>query len=197
MKFNKMIFRVAEHYLRLALTGAKKTVLKFTQREYVAYLKWKLETDEVWRRKAVLAVGDHQTADEKASNSTLDENKIGFSSKDAPKLTPIYRKLKNGMSLSFKENNVIAEKIEKYAGQILKTVCDIDKLKYHMEKDAELRDEWILEPERIRERKKRIRLYYSDREAYHKEYGNAFPYDRVVDLPSKEKKLIQPELPMK
>ena len=54
-----------------------------TDKELRAYVESKIKSDRVWATKALLAIYAHQTADEQRSESTKEDNGIGFNGLDA------------------------------------------------------------------------------------------------------------------
>ena len=64
------------------------------QKQWEAYLKNLLKTNDSALIKAIVLVYDLQTAEEKNTGKSIEENKIGFSKIDAYELGNIARRIK-------------------------------------------------------------------------------------------------------
>lgn len=84
------------------------------------YIADKIETDNLWLRRGLLAIYQRQTAEEKSSGSTLAHNGRGFSATDAGFCTDIAMRLEDGAVLSYKQLLVIRKIMRKYVGQLVK-----------------------------------------------------------------------------
>lgn len=92
-------------------------------------IKLRLETDDWWVSRAVVAIFNKQTEQEKSSEQTTEHNKVGFSAFDATILTSFAKQIlkwdreensKYSFPLSPKQLVMARKKIVKYAGQLAK-----------------------------------------------------------------------------
>jgi hypothetical protein len=81
-------------------------------------IKHKLETDQKWLERAIVAIYNKQTADEKNSEETKYHNGVGFSGADAHLLTYCAHWILSGKSLSGKYLALAKKKMVKYAKQL-------------------------------------------------------------------------------
>lgn len=88
---------------------------KWTKEE----VKEKLATDDKWLVRGLLAIHARQTEEEKATETTKEQNGIGFNGVDANILTDLVNQYKrtNGF-LSPRQIALIRKKMVKYAGQL-------------------------------------------------------------------------------
>jgi len=84
------------------------------------HIQLKLETDIRWLERAVVAIWEFQTEQEKSYQSTLEFNGVGFNGSDAPFLTSIANHLNKGRHLTEKQIPYVRKKMKKYAGQLLR-----------------------------------------------------------------------------
>lgn len=88
-----------------------------------AYITGQLQVSNAWLRKAVLAIYERQTLDEKQTAATKHHNGVGFNGTDAAFLSSIAEQIKAGRrSLSEKQLNYTRSKMFKYAGQLARIV---------------------------------------------------------------------------
>lgn len=82
-------------------------------------IKAKLSTDDKWLVRGLLAIHARQTEEEKVSETTKEQNGIGFNGVDATILTDMVNQYKrtNGF-LSPRQIALIRKKMVKYAGQL-------------------------------------------------------------------------------
>jgi hypothetical protein len=92
-----------------------------------SYIKHMLATDQQWQRKALVAMYNRQTQQERNSEITIIHNEIGFTGADAELLTSFAKQLLSRGFLSFKQQALLSKKIPKYWGQIY-DLSDKDKL---------------------------------------------------------------------
>ena len=83
-------------------------------------IKEKLETDDKWLSRGLLAIYERQTADEKSSEATKHHNGIGFNKVDAGFLTSLAESLKKYGTLTPKQILYCRKKLVKYCGQLEK-----------------------------------------------------------------------------
>ena len=70
-------------------------------------------------QKALLRIYENQTTEEKASQSTIKYNGVGFTGQDATILSSFAEQFKKYGRLSDKQNAILLKKIGKYAGQLV------------------------------------------------------------------------------
>lgn len=70
------------------------------QKQWEAYLKNLIRTNNTACLKAILLIYDNQTNEEKAAGISVEDNKVGFSKWDAEEMSAMARKLKKGKQLS-------------------------------------------------------------------------------------------------
>lgn len=83
-------------------------------------IRFKMEMDNIWLIRGLMAIYNHQTEDEKASALTKHENGIGFNGVDANILTLFAKHYKEHGWLSNRQLALIRKKMAKYAGQLAK-----------------------------------------------------------------------------
>ena len=84
------------------------------------YIKVQLLTDSRWLQRGIVAIFEKQTYDEQQSESTKEDNGIGFNGVDAYILSSFAKQIKAGRTLSPKQLPIAKKKMPKYAGQLLK-----------------------------------------------------------------------------
>ncbi len=88
---------------------------KWTKEE----IKEKLKTDDAWLVRGLLAIHARQTDDEKSSETTKEDNGIGFSAFDASILTDLVNQYKRTDGFfSKRQIALIRKKMIKYSGQL-------------------------------------------------------------------------------
>lgn len=103
------------------------TKVKVTKKATQEFVKFKLSTDAVWAKKALIAIYDNQTDDEVNNMCTSSLNGIGFTGADAEILTSFALQLQRRGSLSVKQMEILMKKIKKYWKQII-AISDESKL---------------------------------------------------------------------
>lgn len=81
-------------------------------------IRFRLETNNDWLIRGLLAIYDRQTQDEKSSEITVHENGIGFNGVDANLLSSYARYYREEGWLSKKQIEYARKKMLKYAGQL-------------------------------------------------------------------------------
>lgn len=81
-------------------------------------IKLNILSKDPWLYRAILAIYDRQTEEEKVSEATLKHNGIGFNGVDAKLLSSYAKQLKISGMLSFKQRAWARKKILKYVGQL-------------------------------------------------------------------------------
>lgn len=89
------------------------------QKQWEEYLKNLLKTNNKALFKAIVLVYDSQTEEEKRTNESVEENKIGFSKIDAKELSAIARKIKREEILTEGELAKSRNKMPKYWKQLM------------------------------------------------------------------------------
>ncbi len=84
-------------------------------KEEIAY---KMETDNVWLYRGLMAIYKHQTEDEKSSGITKHDNGIGFNGVDANFMTNLALFYKSYGFLTQKQLAHCRKKMKKYAKQL-------------------------------------------------------------------------------
>ncbi len=83
-----------------------------------AKFKDKILTDQRWLERAILAIYNRQTEDEKTQEATLKHNKVGFTGADARLLSYYASWILKGNHLSGVHVERARKRIVKYAGQL-------------------------------------------------------------------------------
>ena len=83
-------------------------------------IREKLEQNQQWLERGVLAVYKFQTCEEQAKETTKEENGVGFNSADAHYLSYVAKWLLKGNHLSGIHLEKAKKKMLKYAGQLEK-----------------------------------------------------------------------------
>lgn len=83
-------------------------------------IRAKLETNDVWLFKGLVAIFNKQTADEQDSGVTCHENGMGFTGADAEFMTSLANQYLVCGSLSKRQTEVVRKRMLKYAGQLAK-----------------------------------------------------------------------------
>ena len=81
-------------------------------------IKAKIEVDDKWLFRGILAIYEKQTMDEKNSKVTCHENGVGFNGTDAEILSSFAEGIKKYGSLTQKQIPIARKKMIKYAGQL-------------------------------------------------------------------------------
>lgn len=74
-----------------------------------------------YRHLVILELYRRQTDDERSAKKTIDHNDVGFTSFDAPVLTPIAEKVERRERLSKEEERQLRYRLPKYWGQFTVT----------------------------------------------------------------------------
>lgn len=83
-------------------------------------IKAKLETDNRWVIRGLLAIYSRQTESEKCNGQTKEDNGIGFNGVDSTILSSFVQQWNDRNFLSPKQWVIVRKKIMKYAGQLAK-----------------------------------------------------------------------------
>ena len=98
------------------MTTASTTVKKWKK----ADIRSKLEVNDVWLVKGLLAIYAQQTPSEQESGFTAEDNGFGFNGVDAEFLTSLAVQYNQHGSLSPKQMGFARVKMLKYSGQLAK-----------------------------------------------------------------------------
>lgn len=93
---------------------------KITRNKLEAFVKFKLENDERWALRALMLVYGQQTASEQASETTEENNGVGFNGCDAEFLTSLAKAYVKHGRLSVKQIEWLKRKIRKYSKQVVR-----------------------------------------------------------------------------
>lgn len=92
--------------------------LKF-KKDKLAYMREMVGTDQRWAIRGLLKIFEYQTASEKATESTNEDNGVGFSGVDAEILSSFAKQVSKGRNMSPKQMAIIYKKMPKYAKQLM------------------------------------------------------------------------------
>jgi hypothetical protein len=81
-------------------------------------IREKLKTDDLWLRRAVVAIFEQQTSDERSAGMTVEDNGMGFNGSDAPSMSRIAQQIQRDGFLDYKNVQFARKKMLKYAGQL-------------------------------------------------------------------------------
>ena len=73
---------------------------------------------DAWLKRAIIAIYERQTADEKASGETSHNNGVGFNGADSFILSSFAEQIKARGTLSPKQTEIARKKMPKYAKQL-------------------------------------------------------------------------------
>ena len=90
--------------------------------EIVTYVKQQLGTNPAWATRAIVKLWQRQTADEQATQSTGQDNGIGFNGTDAFILSSFAEQINKGRTLSPKQLAIAFKKLPKYSKQIISEI---------------------------------------------------------------------------
>lgn len=128
-----------------------------TQKQWKAYLKDLLKTNDKALLRAIVLIYDNQTPEEKNKGKSIENNCVGFSKIDAKEMGDIARKIKAGKALTKGELAKSRNKMQKYWKQLMiisKKKAEAKKLQEQREKELEategkwedkLKLEWLRE----------------------------------------------------
>jgi hypothetical protein len=80
----------------------------------------KIQQDDKWAQRAILALYDHQTEDERMVGETHHNNRVGFNAFDAEFMTSLAIQLERYGSLSPKQLAAARKVLKKYCGQLVR-----------------------------------------------------------------------------
>lgn len=80
----------------------------------------KLASDDAWLIRGLLAIFKRQTEEEKANDTTKEENGIGFNAFDAPIMSDMAKQYNDWGRLTKRQLVIVRKVMHKYAGQLAK-----------------------------------------------------------------------------
>jgi hypothetical protein len=83
-------------------------------------IKIKLESDDAWVIRGLMAIYKHQTDEERAHDVTKEQNGVGFNGVDATILSDMAKQYLRTKFLTKRQIEFIRKKMLKYAGQLAK-----------------------------------------------------------------------------
>lgn len=89
-----------------------------TLKQMKSEIRQKLETDNNWLIRGLLAIYDYQTQDEQDAQNTHHHNGVGFNGRDANFLSSLAEQCKAGRELSEKQIKYCRKSMLKYSGQL-------------------------------------------------------------------------------
>lgn len=90
-----------------------------TQKQWKTQLQDMIAKSDKALYRAILCINDGQTASEKASGETIEENGVGFNKYDANIMSSFAEQLHNSGSLSFKQKAYARKVMPKYWRQLM------------------------------------------------------------------------------
>lgn len=115
-----------------------------SQKQWEAYLKDLLKTNDQALLKSIVLVYDNQTDEEKNKGESIEDNCIGFSKIDAKEMGDIAKKIKAGKALTKGELAKSRNKMQKYWKQLMiisKKQAEAKKLQEQKELEDKLAEE--------------------------------------------------------
>jgi hypothetical protein len=107
--------------------GPIQPIVAMTKRHLIENMRQRLASDDRWALRALVRIYHNQTAEEQASEHTIERNGIGFSGPDSEILSSFARQYLQRGRLSDRQMAVLRRKIPSYAKQIVKA-SDTDRL---------------------------------------------------------------------
>lgn len=100
-----------------------------SDQELEEHIRHKLESHPVWVRRALLALYDEQTEDEKRNPDEVHEsNGWGFSPNDQKFLSSLAEQALHGYSFSLKQQGWLYTLLPKYSGQLVRLIRQAQQL---------------------------------------------------------------------
>ena len=91
----------------------------------------KINTDQRWLERAIIALDDRQTADERAAGQTTHDNDKGWNAYDASLGTYLANYLRSGRHLSGAWNDKARRMVRKYCGQLARIAAAKQAARQH------------------------------------------------------------------
>ena len=115
-----------------------------SQKQWEAYLKDLLKTNDKALLRAIVLIYNNQTDEEKNKGESIEDNRIGFSKIDAKEMGDIAKKIKAGKALTKGELAKSRNKMQKYWRQLMiisKEQAEAKKLQKQKELEDMLAEE--------------------------------------------------------
>ena len=131
-----------------------------SQKQWEAYLKDLLKTNDKALLKAIVLIYDSQTHEEKDKCESIDDNCIGFSKNDTKEMGDIARKIKANKALTKGELAKSRNKMQKYWKQLMiisKKQAEAKKLQEQKELEAKFAEEELAVQKEDKEKLERFR----------------------------------------
>ena len=115
-----------------------------SQKQWEAYLKDLLKTNDKALFRAIILIYDNQTPEEKDKGESIENNCVGFNKVDAKEMGDIARKIKAGKALTKGELAKSRNKMQKYWKQLMiisKKQAEAKKLQKQRELEAKMAEE--------------------------------------------------------
>lgn len=87
-------------------------------KKFVDLIRFKINTDQRWTERAILALYEKQTIHEQQVEHSINNNFKGFNSPDAKRMTYYAKWIKSGKPLNETHLNIARTKLGKYAKQL-------------------------------------------------------------------------------
>ena len=122
-----------------------------SQKQWEAYLKDLLKTNDKALLRAIILIYDNQTSEEKDKGESIEDNCIGFSKIDAKEMGDIARKIKANKALTKGELAKSRNKMQKYWKQLMIiSKKRVETKKLQEQKELEAQKEAIEKFERLK-----------------------------------------------
>lgn len=131
-----------------------------SQKQWEAYLKDLLKTNDQALLKSIVLVYNNQTDEEKNKGESIEDNCIGFSKIDAKEMSDIAKKIKAGKALTKGELAKSRNKMQKYWKQLMiisKKQAEAKKLQKQKELEAKMAEEELAARKEAAEKLERFR----------------------------------------
>ena len=89
-----------------------------TKKEALQVIRYKIMTDDVWLLRAIKAIYNRQTKEEKEVRETREHNGMGFNKFDANRMSKLAILVINGMGLTPTQMFTARQIMKKYCGQL-------------------------------------------------------------------------------
>lgn len=93
------------------------------------YVELKLETDQVWLERAIVAIFERQTVHEQNIEHTIELNHRGYNHADSKRMSYYSKWIKSGKHLTGFHINIAQKRIKKYVNQLILIAQQNNKIK--------------------------------------------------------------------
>ena len=107
------------------------------------FIENKIQNDDRWLERGILAIWKYQTQSEKVQVNTHLFNGVGFNGPDGHFMTSLGNILNKGYHLSDKQKFVARKKMAKYCGQLLK-IANEKTIEDIYREEAKKADAWLI-----------------------------------------------------